>query len=43
MLWLGLGLLVVVGIVFVAWRIGRSKVADLGSVSDQWMADERRK
>jgi len=44
MLWLGLAVLVVVGIVvFVASRIGRTKVPDLGSVSTQWMAEQRRK
>ena len=43
MLWLGLGVLVVVGIVFVAWRIGRTRVPDLGSISEQWMAEQRRK
>jgi hypothetical protein len=43
MLWLGLAVLVVVGIVLVAWRIGRTKVPDLGSVSDQWMDEQRRK
>ena len=43
MLWLGLGILVVVGIVFVVWRIGRTKVPDLGCVSDHWVAEQRRK
>ena len=43
MLWLGFGLLVVVVILFGVWRITREKVANLGSVSEQWMAEQRRK
>jgi hypothetical protein len=43
MLWLALGVFVVIGIVFVAWRIGRTKVPDLGAVSDRWMAEQKRK
>jgi len=43
MLWLGLGLLTVVVIVFVGWSIRRGTVRELGSVSEQWMAEQRRK
>ncbi len=42
MLWLGLGLLVVVLLFFIAWRIRRSKGLELGSVSEQWIGEQRR-
>jgi hypothetical protein len=43
MLWLGLGLLVVAVIVVAVWRMRRRSVPELGSISEQWVADQRRK
>jgi hypothetical protein len=43
LLWLGIGLFVVVTIVFIVWRISRSSVHELGSVSEEWVAEQRRK
>jgi hypothetical protein len=42
MLWLGVGLLVVMLLFFIAWRIRRSKGVELGSVSEQWIGEQRR-
>jgi len=43
MLWLGLGFLVAAVILFVVWRMRRVSVRELGSLSDDWMAEQRRK
>ena len=42
MLWLGIGLLVIGLLFLVAWRFRRARVLELGSVSEQWMTEQRR-
>ena len=43
MLWLVVASFVIVVLFLVAWRIRGSRVRELGSVSEQWVAEQRRK